>query len=114
MKNPKKLLTLAAKAARIYKNKRSFCLGAIALRSDDVMVYAYNGHPSGPVPSSHCEARLVRKLDQGAIVYLARVTKNGQWANSQPCADCMRAMRRAKVKKVYYTCGPNQWDSLEP
>ena len=114
MKNPRKLLTLAAKVARLNKDERNYCLGAIAFRSDDVMVSAYNGHSGIPEPTSHCEARLVRKLDQGAIVYLARLTKNGQWANSKPCPDCMRAMRRARVKKVFYTSGPGQWASLEP
>lgn len=114
MKNPRKRLTLAAKVARLGKDNRSYCLGAIAFRSDDVMVSAYNGHSGCPEPTSHCEARLVRKLDQGATIYLARVTKNGQWANSKPCPDCMRALRRAKVKKVFYTLAPEQWASLVP
>jgi len=105
---------LAAKAARPEKDNRHFLLGAIAYRSDDVMVHAYNGHAGTPEPISHCEARLARKLDQGAVVYLARLTKNGQWANSKPCPDCLRALRRVKVRKVFYTLGPGKWDSLEP
>jgi tRNA(Arg) A34 adenosine deaminase TadA len=114
MKNPRKLLNLAAKFARLYKDNRTFALGAVALRSDDVMVSAYNGNPCLPEPRAHCEVRLIRKLDYGAVVYLARVTKNGQWANSKPCANCERALRRAKVKKVFYTSGPNEWGCFEP
>ena len=92
---------------------RNFCLGAVAIRNDDVMVFAYNGNSVIPDHKTHCEARLVRKLDKGATVYLARTTANGQWANSKPCPNCMRALRRAKIRKVYYTSAPNYWEALE-
>lgn len=108
------MLALAEKASRLNKGDRNFIFGAVAIRNDDVIVYAYNGSPGEPTPEHHCEARLVRKLDQGATVYLVRLTKDGQWANSKPCPDCMRALRRAKVKKVIYTQAPNQWESLMP
>lgn len=111
--SPKKLLQLAAKVSRLKDDTRNYCLGAVAIRDDDVMVYAYNGHAGVPTPQVHCEARLCRKLDKGAIVYLARTTTNGKWANSKPCGDCMRALKRAAVKKIYYTTGPNEWDSLD-
>jgi len=112
MKNPKKLLNLAAKMARLTKDNRSFCLGAVAIRNDDVMVYAYNGHARVPEPAAHCEARLARKLDKGATVYLVRLTKDGEWAMSKPCVDCMRALRRKDVNKIYYSIGPKEWASL--
>lgn len=111
--SPRKLLMLAAKLSRTKIDERHFCLGAVAIRNDDVMVCAYNGHPGVPTPKTHCEARLVRKLDKGATVYLARTAANGDWANSKPCPDCQRAMRRAKVKKVFYTTAPNAWESME-
>lgn len=111
--SPRKLLKMAAKLSRMKVDDRQFCLGAVAIRDDDVMVCAYNGHPDIPCPRTHCEARLVRKLDKGATVYLARTIANGQWANSKPCPDCVRAMRRAKVRRVYYTSGPNEWSCLD-
>ena len=64
--------------------------------------------------NSQSEARLCRKLDKGATVYLVRLTKDGVWNQSKPCPLCIKTMRRARVKKVYYATGPNQWDSLEP
>lgn len=114
MKNPRKLLKLATKMARIEKDGRTYCFGAVAIRDDDVLVYAYNGHSHEPTPPAHCEARLCRKLDRGATVYLVRLTRDKVWANSKPCHHCMKALRRAKVKKVYYSVAPNQWDSLTP
>lgn len=108
------MLALAAHHARFRKDNRDFFLGAIAIRHDDVMVFAYNGHPHLPTPAHHCEARLARKLDYGATVYLVRLAKNGDWANSKPCHYCMKRLKSARVKKVFYTEGPNQWNSLEP
>lgn len=110
--NTKDLLMLAAKLARSKVDGRCFCLGAVAIRNDDVMVYAYNGAPKNPCPQHHCEARLIRKLDRGATVYLARTLVSGEWANSKPCQLCEKALRRARVKKIYYTTGKNEWDCI--
>lgn len=114
MANHRKMLELAAEVSKLKDDNRTYRLGAVAIRGDDVLVSAYNGYPGVPTPPAHCEARLVRKLDKGAVVYLTRLSREGQWANSKPCPDCLRAMRRARVKRVYYTSGPNEWDSLEP
>lgn len=111
MKNPRKLLRFAAEIALLKRGEfgKSFYFGAIAIRSDDTKVFASNGAPAIPVIQHHCEARIVRKLDRGATVYLARVLANGTWANSTPCPDCRRALKRAYVKRVYYTIGPDEW-----
>lgn len=110
--NVRKMLELAAQVANLKVDGRTFRHGAVAVRDDGVSVHSYNGFPGPPLFSAHCEARLVRKLDKGATVYLVRTLKNGDWANTMPCAACQRALKRAKVKKLYYTTGPGQWDSL--
>lgn len=109
----KKLLKRAAKMSRFgVDDKKTFYFAAIAIRGDDVTVASYNGNQKFPTPEHHCEARLVRKLDRDAIVYLARTTADGNWAMSRPCADCMRALRRARVKKVYFTIAPNEYGCI--
>lgn len=108
----KSYLKLAAELARNKKDRRNHCLGAVAIRGDGAIVKAYNGSNHYPEPLIHCEARLVRKLDFNSTVFLARTTKDGLWANSRPCADCMRALRRVKVKKLYYTIGPNEFGTI--
>lgn len=114
MKNKvRKFLNVAAKIARLREDERNFFIGAVAIRADDVTVYAYNGAPKFPTPEHHCEARLCRKLDKGATVYVARTTADGRWAMSKPCPDCERALRRAKVRKVFYTVGPDEYGCLE-
>lgn len=109
MKNPRKFLKLAAKIARIKLDGRHFYHGAVAIRSDDVMVAACNGAPKQPCRQHHCESRIARKLDRGSVVYLTRTLANGEWANSKPCADCERALRRAYVKRIYYTVSADEW-----
>jgi deoxycytidylate deaminase len=113
MKNKvRKFLNIAAKVARLKDDNRNFFIGAVAIRADDVTVYAYNGAPKYPTPEHHCEARLCRKLDKGAIVYVARTTNNGDWAMSKPCDNCTRILRRSKVKKVFYTIAPNEYGCI--
>ena len=110
MSSPKKFLAIAAKIAGIKKDSRCYRLGAVAIRSDDVMVCSYNSAPKQPTPTHHAEAKIARKLDRGAIVYLARVLATGEWANSTPCLNCQRILKNAYVKRVYFTTGPDSWD----
>ncbi len=112
MSGPRKYLKLAAKISRLKIDDRCFYLGAVAIRGDDVMVSAYNGASKEPCHQHHCEARLVRKLDANAVVYLARTTANGEWANSKPCNYCENILRKNRVKKIYYTIGPKEWACL--
>lgn len=105
-------LTMAAKIARSKNDQRHFFLGGVGVRADDVTVYSYNGAPKFPNRKHHCEARLARKLDEGATVYIARTNAKLEWANSKPCHSCEIALKRAKVKRVYYTIAPNEYGCL--
>lgn len=110
--SPRKLLHIAAEVSRLKDDGRCFYLGAVALRKDGVLVSAFNGMQPEPNPRHHSESRLCRKLDKGATVYVSRTTADGEWANSKPCPDCERAMRSARVVKVYYTTSPNKYACL--
>lgn len=110
----KDLLNQAAKIARMKDDDRYFKLGAIGVRYDGTKVTAYNGATiGGKVPSAHCEARLSRKLDRGATVYLARITADGQWANSKPCVSCRSYLTAVRCRRVVYTIGPNEFGILD-
>lgn len=112
MNNIVSILNKAALVARRRVDDRSFIVGCIGIRGDGAMVSAYNGAPKFPTPTAHAEGRLCRKLDRNAYVFVSRVTKNGLWAMSKPCPDCERALRRAYVKRAYYTIGPNEYGCL--
>lgn len=105
------LLEQAATLSRQRQDRRVYYFGAIAYRSDGTIVHAINGAPTHPTPAHHCEARLVRKLDRGAVVYLARTLHDGTWAQARPCPDCHRSLAACTVRAVFYTTGPRTYTS---
>lgn len=107
-----KMLNEAAKSSILKDDDRNFRVGSVAIRGDGKLVRAYNGAPKFPTPEHHSEGRLCRKLDRGATVFVARVTKDGKWNMSKPCENCMRAMRRSYVKKIYYTISHMEYGTI--
>lgn len=106
------LFLAAAYAKHGLPDTRNFRLGALGLRNDGVIVYARNGTGLLPVPDAHAEARLSRKLDYGAIVYVARILKNGDMALARPCIHCLVRLRARKVLKAYFTVSNTSYSCL--
>ncbi len=94
---------IALQAAASKDDNRNFRIGAVAIRSDGVVVKSSNGPTPEPCRHSHAEAKLCRKIDYGAIVYVIRLRRDGTIGMSKPCPDCEKILRTRKVKKVYYT-----------
>jgi len=40
---------------------------------------------------------------KGAVIYVARVNKNGEDRDSKPCIKCSGLIKNAGIKKVIYT-----------
>ena len=109
------LLLLAAKAAQIEADRlRRACLGAIGVRVDGAIVSSRNQSSRFVAPQVHAEARLARKLDRGATVYLARIRRDGSFAMSKPCSRCMATLRARNVAKVVYSISDHEWASVIP
>jgi deoxycytidylate deaminase len=57
--------------------------------------------------SSHAEIRCLINCGKtnlkGSVAYIYRQTKNGKPAMARPCEDCLKALKDAGVKKIYYT-----------
>lgn len=128
--SPKKLLQLAAKvsrlkrryvctdieqspASRLQKDDRNYFLGAVGVRSDDVVVFAANGAPKFPEPKHHAEYRLSRKLTANSSVYVARTLADGLWANARPCDSCLVRLINIGVSKIYYTISYEEYGVME-
>lgn len=100
------MLRLAAEvaASRGELDLREYLLGAVAIRTDGVIVSSKNGPANNVFPPCHAEARVLRKAGAGAILYVARVRRgDGSWGLAMPCKACMRLIRRRHVVAVYYT-----------
>lgn len=107
-------LAHAVANSRMGANGRKFLLAAVGLRKDGALVVSTNGGTPGErTPSAHAEARLARKLDVGAKVFVARTLKNGTVANARPCENCQRLLRNKGVRIVHYTIGPNEEGKME-
>jgi tRNA(Arg) A34 adenosine deaminase TadA len=118
MASDKKMLHLAAMVAGQNHDRkvdnRSFLLGAVGRRNDDVLVSSRNIAAPDCAPGHHAETRLIRKLTPGSTVWVARITrKDGSWALARPCYGCEMRLRGAGVKRVVYTIGPNEWGVLD-
>lgn len=113
----RRMLVMAASVARDNPEKfenRSFCLGAVGLRSDGVIVAARNISARDIVPTHHAEARLIKKLTPDSIVWVARILRStDKWTTSRPCTSCQSRMRSAGVKKAVYTISHDEWGVIE-
>ena len=102
----KALFDAAVAAAKPHRgDRRGFTLGAIAIRRDGKWVVATNGAAERPSPSSHAEARVLRKAGYGATLIAARVRKNGTLGLAYPCAACKLLLKSRGVQAVYYSVG---------
>jgi tRNA(Arg) A34 adenosine deaminase TadA len=109
MKNNIRLLNTLALIALGNDDGKEYLLASLIQRKDGAIVISYNAKTKEPTPSCHAEARALRKADAGAILYVARVTRDGKWAMSKPCKYCQSYIKNRRIKKVYYTIGPNEY-----
>jgi tRNA(Arg) A34 adenosine deaminase TadA len=111
-----------SRALKEERDERTFWVGAVGVRTDGALVTARNGAVRGVsmsagVPKScrwHAEGRLVRKLDKGSTVYVARVLRQDfTFTLAKPCVLCERRLRSHGVRTVYYSVGHDH-DSSSP
>jgi deoxycytidylate deaminase len=113
----RKYFELAAKVAVAKTDRRSFFIGAVAIRGDGVIVTASNGpvvmdnvSDKSYFPSAHAEHRICRKLSKNSVVYVVRIRRGDKKVcNARPCETCQNSMRKRGVKKVIYSIGPDEY-----
>jgi deoxycytidylate deaminase len=92
--------------------------GALVVKGGRVIGAGYNknkNHPMQVSPehikthcSRHAEIEAIRDANwnvRGAVLYVARVNKQGQDRNSKPCKYCEATIVSTNIKKVIYTKG---------
>ncbi len=112
--NPLKYLQLAADISRLKDDDRTYFHGAIGIRKDGVIVGACNGNPKFPEPKHHAEARVLRKLGKGGILWVVRTLADGTMGNSKPCVDCYRIISQRRVIKVYFSINSSTYGCFYP
>ena len=106
---------LAGRMAVSKKDRRTYLIGAVAIRGDGTLVCSMNGPTPQPTREVHAEYKVCQKLDYGATIYVARIkVGNGNFGNAKPCQVCRKILRSKKVKKVYYTISHNEYGVYYP
>ena len=98
---------------------RKFKLGAVVKRGGRILSVGVNTYktyspdfeetdkyPPRNQWTVHAEVAALRSLNfdaRGAILYVARVNKYGDYRMSKPCKNCMAAIQAAGIKRVVYT-----------
>ncbi len=106
-------LEIAGKIGKKRDDKRQYWIGAVGERSDGTLVFSSNGPTPQPDRCAHAEYKVSRKLDYNAVVYVARVLRNGDFAMAKPCNNCLKAMKSKHVRRVYYTIGPGEYGWID-
>lgn len=112
---PPLLLEAVKIAKEKYHELKRYQFGCIAKRADGTLVSSTNHYQNHQQFSHHAEARVLRKCDAGATLYIARVSKKDlkTWKIAKPCSRCRNLIRHHKIKEVYYTIAPNEYGYWE-
>ncbi len=112
----RKILEAAALLAFSTKNReKNFFHGCIVQREDGAFVKSVNStFVENKTPPAHAEARALRKAGRGGVLWVARVSRHGDWAMSQPCPTCRALIINKGIRKVFYTIGPGEFGVWEP
>lgn len=92
--------------------------GAVVVKSGRVLGTGYNkdkNHPTQVSPehikthcSRHAEIEAMKDANwnvRGAVLYVARLNRQGNDRNSRPCKYCEVVIQTMQIKKVIYTEG---------
>jgi deoxycytidylate deaminase len=92
--------------------------GAVIVKSGSVVGTGFNKDRNSPFVvspehikphcSRHAEFQAIKEAGEnavGAILYVARVNRQGEDRNSKPCILCEDVIKKNKIKKVIYTEG---------
>lgn len=107
-------LDLAARLAlaRIDSDK-NYLFGCVAMRNDGAIVTSTNILTKFPNGTAHAEYRCMRKAGYNATLWVARITRDGRWANARPCPLCHALLKNRHVNKVYYTIAENEFGVIK-
>lgn len=99
------------------KSKARNTHGAVIVKGGRVLSTGWNknrNHPAIVSPehiktecSYHAEEVAIREAGEdnvrGAVIYVARISKNGDDRDSKPCPKCAALIRQAGIKRVVFT-----------
>lgn len=109
------MLHLAAEVAKTCRSKKTYRVGAVAVRNRDrVVVKAFNGMTIKPCGQAHAEARVLRKAGLECTLYVARISrKDGTFVLARPCDKCFSLLKGFRVKRCIYSIDEKSYGIIE-
>lgn len=110
---PRKLESAISLARRwIGRSGKAYSLAAVGVRSDGATVISVNGWNTDVEPKHHAEGRVIRKLDVGSTIFVARIKKDGTVGMAKPCPACQNILKSRKVHEVHFTIDEESWGTM--
>lgn len=110
---------LAATAKVALESEYKFRMAAMVVKSGRVLSTNTNFNKRSPSTppnrwSTHAEIRALRSAPdtKNATLYIARLSKSGDYATAKPCAWCMEHIITAKIDRVVFTINDNNYSSF--
>jgi deoxycytidylate deaminase len=102
---------ITAKKYSLKSDHPYYRLGAVIVRGNRVIATGWNKYktsPKSPHPFKHIHAEVAALINcgekaKGADIYVYREGKDGVPRLSKPCFSCLRAIKSAGIKRVFYT-----------
>lgn len=91
---------IAIKEAKKAKNKQEVPVGAIIVREEEIIAKSHNEVEKSKSILSHAEIKAIQKAFKKKKDW--RLDDCELYVTLEPCAMCKEAIKRARIKKVYY------------
>jgi len=75
--------------------------GAVALRGGAIVGKGYNH--DGVHAEHSCLSGIWPNKRKGLTIWVGRITKSGEWADSKPCSECEAMLKDSGIRKVVYS-----------
>jgi deoxycytidylate deaminase len=62
--------------------------------------------------SLHAEQNVSRWARPGDTLYVMRFYRNGKLAMAKPCSECVKTIKQAGIRKVFFTNEAGKWEQL--
>ncbi len=120
----KKFFNKAKEIAITNGADKKFKHAAILFKGNSIVKSASNSTKTHPLPTNgntaitnklHAEQKCLYKTmnTEGLDLLVVRVNNQGDFAYSKPCSMCMKMITEKKLRRVYYSIGPNEFGVID-
>ena len=111
MVDSKTFMELALEQAKIAAKEGEVPVGAVIVKSGEVIARAYNKNRGKFDPSAHAEIEVIREAC--ALLKSHRLDECDLYVTLEPCAMCAAAISHARIRNLYYGASDEKFGAVE-